>query len=381
MAYIKKLKNGKYKAFVEMGKDPATGKRTRKTKRFNTKKEANAWVAEIIQQRNQGFNFNPKNYTVREYLRRWLKDYVEPCLAPTTYDGYSLIINTHIIPLLGSIKLDELQPMHIQMYFTQKRNTDKKEQNGGLSEMTLLKHFRVLYKALNQAVKWQLIRYNPAKAVEAPKPQKNKKIKALTKEQVKKLLEAAKEDKWMYNFIFVAVYTGMRRSELLGLRWEDIEFENKVIRVRQALVTKIGDGITFKGTKSKTSTRPIIISNRVIKVLREHKKMQIKLQTDLGSAYMNKYNLVFCKFDGTPYYPTTINRKFNKIVKKIGLNGFGIHSLRHTHATLLLQAGEHPKKVQERLGHASITETLDTYSHVIPSMQIETVKKFDKIMS
>ena len=382
MPNIQKTKSGKWKAIVEMGKDPVTGRRKRKTKTKPTKKEANAWIAEQVQKRDNGIVVDPKNYTLKEYLCRWLKDYAEPNLAATTYDGYEVIVKSHLIPALGQLKIDEIKPMHIQSYFTQKRSRGRKDgQSGGLSEKTLLQHFRVLSKALKQAVKWQLISNNPAKAVEAPKPKRSKDIKAMTKEQLNKLLAAAKEEsEWIYNFTLVAAYTGMRRSELLGLPWDNVDFENETIRVKQALVTKVGEGSTIKETKSKSGTRPIKISEKLINALKNQKELQKKDKAKLGDKYDNELNLVFCKEDGSKYYPTTVNKKFNRATKKAGLNKFGIHDLRHTHATLLLKSEVNPKIVQERLGHASITVTLDTYSHVTLDMQEGAVQKLDDLM-
>lgn len=377
MAYIKKTKSGKWEAQVELGKDPATGKRKYKT--FEKKKDANAWANRMEVEVDEGIAINPTDYTIKEYLSWWLED-IKPSLSPTTYDGYDLICKTHIIPTIGAIKIINLKPMHIKTYINNKRVRGRKDgKKGGLSERTLLHHFRVLNKALKDAVKLRLIRYNPGDAIEAPTPKK-KEIKALTKKQLSNLLEAS--EGWIHNFIFVAAYTGMRRGELLGLRWSDVEFENQMIRVSQTLVTKDGEGSVFKSPKTKSSQRSIYITKKVIQVLKDHKSMQEKLKIHLGPDYENDLNLVFCKEDGTRYYPTTVNKKFNKIRKQVSLlNEVSIHTLRHTHATLLLKAGEHPRKVQERLGHSSISETLDTYSHVTPNMQKETAKKFDNIMS
>ncbi|MCG8514512.1 MAG: site-specific integrase [Halanaerobiales bacterium] len=382
MPRITEKENGKYKAFVEMGKDPSTGRRKRKAKTFNRKRDAQVWIAQKIAERDQGIVVDPGGYTVKEYLLYWLENYAESQLAGTTYDGYTMIVNTHIIPALGAIKLDQLHPMHIQTYLNKKRVKGRKDgQPGGLSEKTLLQHYRILSKSLNQAVKWQRIKYNPIRAVDAPKPEKKNKIVAMTKVQVKKLLNTVENDPWMYSFIFVALRTGMRRSELLGLRWEDVDLENKTIRVRQVLVTKMGTGTMIKGTKNLSSTRSISITDAVINVLKKHKKRQTEIRLFLQSEY-NSLDLVFCKENGTIYNPSTVNKRYRKARKKAGLSDmYTIHVLRHTFATMMLKADVNPKIVQEMLGHSVISTTLDTYSHVTPNMQKEAAEKLDSVLS
>ncbi|MFW6029888.1 MAG: tyrosine-type recombinase/integrase, partial [Halanaerobiales bacterium] len=386
MAYIKETGSEKWQAQAYIGKDPATGVQKRKYKTFKRKRDAENWAKEVELEAANGIVIQSSNITIKEYLENWLEDYALYNVKGTTYDGYNAIIQSHLIPALGAIKLEDLQPVHIQSYISQKRFKGRRDgRPGGLSELTIQKHYRLLSKVLNQAVKWQLIKYNPIKAVDAPSPKKRSKERAvaMTKEQLKKLLETAKtEDPWMYNFIYTAAYTGMRRSELLGLQWENVDFKNKVIRVREVLVQKIGEGAKLRDeTKTQTSTRAIKISDDLAELLEEIKKDQQADADFMGDQYYDKLDFVFRKEDGHNYYPSTISNKFSKVRKAADLpDNITPHTCRHTHASLLLQAGVHPKIVQERLGHASITETLDTYSHLIPTMQEEAVEKLDQIM-
>jgi len=371
---IRKTKSGKYEAFIYIGKDPATGKRKRASKTFKLKKEAKDWIAKKSQEKRMGISINT-DYIVKEYLLKWLQDYAEPNLSPTTYDGYQIIVKKHLIPALGAIQLDELQPIHIQSYQSHKLKTGRKDgKKGGLSKKTLLQHHRVLSKALKQAVLWQLLSYNPASAVKAPTPEKPK-INAMTLEEVYKILEIAKGS-WMYYVIYVAVNTGMRRGEILGLRWQDINFNNKFISVRQTIV-KANNEIIFKEPKIKSSKRTIRIDNEDIDKLNEVKEKQKDYESIFGPDY-NKHNLISCYEDGSPPFPDTVTKRFTSLAKKVNLDNYRFHDLRHTHASLMLESGTQMKVIQERLGHSNITTTMDTYAHLQPNIQKEAVSKFKK---
>jgi len=380
LAHIRKTKSGSFEVFIDLGKDPGTGKRNQITKTFDTKKEAKLWSAKKLQEKEEGLAVSFNNLTLEEYLNKWLEDYALPNLSPTTFDGYNMIIKKHIIPALGALKLDEIKPLHIQSYQNHKLKAGRLDnKKGGLSKKTVLQHHRVLNKALNQAVMWQLISNNPAKAVPAPSPNPTE-IQTLSKTEVQKLLDISYES-WEYYFIYLAVNTGMRRGELLGLRWEDINFNEKLIQVRKNLVKSQNAGVVMKEPKNKSSKRVIQLAADDIDFLKDLKKKQSEYKLLYGPDYNNKYNLVFCKANGDILYPNTATKRFNLITKKADLEDFRLHDLRHTHATLMLEAGVHPKVVQERLGHSTITTTLDTYSHVIPSMQKESVKKYKNYLS
>ncbi|MFW6030214.1 MAG: tyrosine-type recombinase/integrase [Halanaerobiales bacterium] len=380
MPYITQTESGKWQAQAYVGKDPNTNKYKRKYKTFKRKKDAENWAKEVELEASDGIVIEPGEITLGELLRRWLNNYKNK-IAGSTYDGYKGKIESHLIPALGAIKLKDLQPLHVETYFSKKRIKGRKDgKSGGLSENTLHKHYVILNKAMKQAVKWRLIKVNPVAAIESPQPE-DKEKKAMTEAEFNKLMKVAKkEDCWMFNFLIVAIFTGMRRSEILGLHWSEVEFENKIIRVTHTLVPKIGEGSVLKNkTKNKSSKRSIKISDTVVKVLKEHKKMQTEIRLQLGPKYNDTLNLVFCKEDGTKYYPGTINKKLNRLLKKADLPlEYGIHTMRHTFATINLKNGVNPKIVQEMLGHSTIATTLDVYSHVTPDMQQEAVDKMDK---
>jgi len=379
MAHIRKTESGNYEVFMDMGKDPASGKRKQITKTFNTKRDAKDWVAKKRQEKTMGIGTSLTKISVEDYFERWLEDYALPKLSPTTYSGYEMIVTKHIIPALGALRLDEVKPLHIQSYQNKKMREGRLDgKEGGLSKKTVLQHHRILNRAFKQAVLWQLISYNPVKAVPAPSPEKPE-IRTLSIEEVELLLEKA-EDTWLYYFIYIAVNTGMRRGELLGLSWDHIDFNGKKIQVTRTLVRTKKAGMVYKGPKNKSSRRVISIAEDDIKVLKKLRIKQNENKLLFGPEYHNN-NLLFCKADGSEIYPNTTTNRFKLLAKRIGLKEVSLHDLRHTHATLMLQAGVHPKVVQERLGHSTITTTLDTYSHVIPSMQKESVDKYKKFMN
>jgi integrase len=382
MAHIRKTESGSYEAFIDMGRDPGTGKRIQRTKTFTTKREAKNWTAEKTQERDTGLGINFNKLTIRNYLKKWLQEYGKPNLSPTTYDGYEMIVRKHLIPALGALNLEELKPLHIVQYQNKKLRSGRKDgKSGGLSKKTVLQHHRVLNRALKQAVMWQLLSHNPMEAVSAPTP-KQPNINFLTKQEIEELLEFAKEeDSWSYYFIYVAVNTGMRRGELLGLSWEHVDFNKETIQVKQNLVRAKEEGMILKSPKNRSSKRIIKIESDDIKVLIKLKKIQNENKLFFGPDYNNKHNLVFAKANGERLYPNTATKRFSNLVKKLNFENVRLHDLRHSHATLMLQAGVHPKVVQERLGHATITTTLNTYSHVIPTLQEESVKKYKKYMN
>ena len=246
------------------------------------------------------------------------------------------------------------------------------------SPKTIRHVHNVLSSALKQAVKWKMLMQNPCDICELPRMEKTE-MMYFTPEETAKFLETAKDDKF-YTAFLLAIETGMRPEEYLGLKWKDIDFENKVLSVRRALVVRKGGGFIFTEPKTKKSRRSIPLSNSLINALKSNRRKQLEERLKLGADYEN-LDLVFASEIGTPLlHGNLLRRHFKPIRDKANLPKIRLYDLRHTMATLLLFAGENPKVVSERLGHASIVLTLDTYSHVLPSMQKEATDKIEKLM-
>lgn len=376
--HLEKRNKNSWRIVIEIGRDPQTGKRKRISRSVKgNKKQAEKVMHRLLHELEQGTYIEPSEFTLGDYLRRWLEDYCRINLAPSTFASYEIIVIKHLVPALGNIPLAKLQPMHLQQYYSRALKEGRRDGKGGLSSRTVRYHHTVLREALQHAVKWQVVVRNVADAVEPPRVRQPE-MAALNPNDVMILLKAVQNHQ-DYAIIFTAIYTGMRRGELLGLRWNDVDLDAGVARIRQTLQKLQGQGFIFREPKTKKSRRQITLSVGVVNLLKELRKKQAQNRLLLGNRYQNN-DLVFCNNDGTPIDPSKFSKRFRYLADKHGFTNIRFHDLRHTHATILLTQGVHPKVVQERLGHESITITMDTYSHILPGLQEEAMKKFDEAM-
>jgi integrase len=387
--HLEKRSEKSWTIVIEAGRDPATGKRKRIKRAFQgTKREAEKEMARLIAEIEKGSYIEPSKLTFGEYLQEWLLDYGANNLSPTTRRRYGQIINLRVIPKLGMIPLQKLRPIHLQQFLREIIEEGRLDKPGEpLSADSIAYHHRVIHKALDTAFKQQLIQVNPADAVEVPKAPAleiededgyEEKVQVLTSDEVDKMLEAAVETPY-YTLLFVAVRTGLRRGELLGLRWKDIDFRARTLSVKQTLAYTPEKGLFFKPPKSKKSRRMIDISGEVVEVLKQHKKKQAEAKLFFGQEYQDN-GLVFCQDNGRPMHPDTPSSWFPEFLERIGLPRLNFHCLRHTHASLLLQAGVDIKIISERLGHSSIRITYDIYSHLMPGMQRDAVDRLESLL-
>jgi integrase len=357
---------------LNLGRDPATGKIKQQWVSIKgAKKDAEKRLSELLHQLDNGTFIVPSKTTLAEYLERWLKDYVWPNLSPETAEGYEHIIHRYIIPYLGSMILTQLKPEHLQKYYAEKKA-------GGLSAQTIRHHHSAIHKALKDAVEWGLLSRNVADAVSPPRVQRPD-LQIWNENEIARFLEEAKGGPY-YALFYSALFTGMRRSELLALCWKDVDFILAQVSVNRSLHVLNGGNVVFRSTKTSMGRRTIALPPSAIITLKEHGEKQDLERTMLG-IQLRDDDLVFAHYDGTPLLPNTVSHAWIKLVRRTGLKSIRLHDARHSHASLMLKQGIHPKIVQERLGHASIQVTLDTYSHVAPGLQAAAAKRFDEAFS
>lgn len=304
------------------------------------------------------------------YLEHHLNS-IEPTLHPNTFWHYSQVVEDHIAPIIGSRRLKNLKPKHIQELYSIKLNN-------GLSPGTIHGIHRILSRALTIAVRRGFIEKNPAKFVSKPRLTR-KEMQAFSNEEVRVLFREISGSR-LEALYYLAVTTGLRQAEILGLKWPDLDKEKGTIKVQRQLQRVVGKGLTFTEPKADSSRRLIALGPMTLKKLNEHKARQDVERNGFGKEWLS-LDLIFTKENGSPIGPRCVIRDFKAIIHKAELPDIRFHDLRHTAATLLLQCEIHPKVVQEMLGHSSIGITLDTYSHVLPSMQYEAAQKLDKFLN
>lgn len=352
-----------------------SGKRQDIWRRGKSKTHAKELLKELnrgIDESDGGFIEGDK-ITLNGFLDKWLEAAAKPRVAERTFVDYGDLLNRYVRSEMGNKKLSKVQPLDIQALYSGLLGR-------GLSPRVVRYTHAVVNSAFKQAVKWGLLLRNPASMVELPK-QTRKEMQALSPDQAKRFLEAARDDRWGLVFT-IALLTGMRPEEYLGLQWKDIDFEQGVVTVQRALVwRRKGGGWYFGEPKTSRSRRNIPIPLAVVHELREHKRHQAEQRLKAGPSYQN-LDLVFATPEGGPLMPQNLLRRhFRPILKRAELpESLRMYDLRHSCASLLLAAQENPKVVSERLGHSTIVLTLDTYSHVLPSMQKAATDKLEKLV-
>jgi len=365
---IIKLKDGSWRAYMNLGYQG--GKRKRKYFRGKTRAEVQEKLTAALRNRQMGMPATNDRISCGQYLERWLNDSVKPSVRPRTFKSYSQLVRLHIEPDLGRIRLAKLTPQDVQELMNRKLKE-------GLSPRTVQYIHAVIRRALVQARKWQLVHQNVAKLVDPPRA-KRPDVVPLTPEQTRAFLEAAKGER-LEALYTVAVALGLRRSEALGLRWEDIDFEAETLRVRFSL-QRIDGKLQLVEPKSSKSKRAIAMPSVIVRALKEHRKRQLEEKMLAGPDWQET-SFVFTSTIGTPLEPDNIGRWFKPLLNKAGLPDIRFHDLRHTAASLLLVQGVQPRVVMETLGHSQISLTMNTYSHVMPVLMREAAEQMDAILN
>jgi integrase len=320
--------------------------------------------------------------TLSQYLERWLDGSVKNSVKIRTYETYVARKRNYIDPYLGPVKLDKVTPAHLQSLYARLLEQ-------GLSTATVRQAHSLLSAALKKVVNWQLLSYNPADAVDPPRLV-SPEIVTLTREQVHALLEASR--RWpphrpsdppairpgRYEVLLtLAVTTGLRQGELLGLRWSEVDLERSVLKVRRTADTR--HGFARWDTPKSGAGRSVRLSRLAVDALGRHRKRQAEERLALGALFEDQ-DLVLPNLSGGVIIASSLHRSFKTLLRYVGLPNVRFHALRHTAATLMLEANVNPRVVQEMLGHANIRQTMDTYSHVLPNMQQQAAECMDAML-
>jgi len=379
----KKVRNGRTRYYVmieleELEPDPVTGRRNRRRRShggYDRKKDAQAALDELISRRVQGVYAEPSSLTVGAYLDQWFEA-ARSQLRQTTWHNYRQLVDQYVIPELGPMKLNKLEAMHLDSLYAKLMTSPSARRPEGLSPRTVRYTHAVLHKALLDAVKKRLLSVNPADFASPPK-QRSPEMRAWRPEEALAFLAHTQDHRLSAAFL-LALTTGARKGELLGARWSDLDAEARRLSIRQTLVT-VGYKPVFSEPKTPQSRRSIALDEGTVRVLRAHRARQSEERLAAGPLW-DDHGLIFCASDGRPLHPDRFDKIFRRLCVEAKVPQFGFHALRHTAATLLLSEGVNPKVVAERLGHSSIRITLDTYSHVLPTVQEEAAEKLGRLL-
>ena len=368
------VSNGKEYSYWEArfttGYDPGTGKQIQRTINGKTKDEVAQRLREATARIDKGTYLNPCKMTLGEWMDIWAKEYLVGVKEGTAY-SYRAVIRNHIKPALGAIRLDALTPHMIQSFYNSKMGTD--------AAKSIKNCHGMLHAALKQAVLNGYIPTNPTDASIRPRIEK-KEMHPMDEYMITDFLEAIRGEEYEYLF-FVALFTGMRKGELLGLTWEAVDFARGTVLVSKQLQRpRVGDGKCVLVSTKTGKSRKLMPAKEVMNVLYRVKKQQATWKLQYGEIFQNPMNLVFTHPSGDYLNPNTVYNHFKEIMKKIGYPDVRFHDMRHSYAVAALQAGDDVKTVQGNLGHATAAFTLDVYGHVTDQMKEESANRMERFI-
>jgi len=386
-AHVEKRSKDRYTIVIDKGRN-ADGERDReyiKTEITN-KRKAQEEADRILLEYRNGTYIPPSTLSFSDYLDKWLKEYCLPKLAvrkfsERTYAFYEEMFRIHTKPRLGEIPLDKLMPLDLQGYYNYLRTEGRKDgKPGGLAESSIFKQHCIIHKALKTAVKWKIIRENPADFVERPERPDSDVASFYDPDQAVTMLDcASNEAADKYAMVSIAAYGGTRRGETIGLRWQDIDWDNRILGIRQTVQYTKKKGVFIKGTKSKKGIRDIKVPDLVMDALRTQLTNQQKLRDKLGTDYIDN-DLVFCQDDGKPMFPDTITSWFRKFLLKHNLPMIRFHDLRHTNITIMIANKIPDNEIARRAGHADPATPKRLYGHVYASMKDEAANAIENTL-
>lgn len=378
-------KGNRYYAVIYEGVDPTTGKEQRRWHPAGTRKaDAEKLVTELVKRHNDGDYRAPDKITLGAYLsERWLPAQRSQ-LKDTTFHSHESNLKLHVLPTLSGVPLARLGPEDLDALYARLLDSGRRNASGdgpGLSPSSVRYIHRILRKALGDAVRKGTIVRNPAALADPPKrntKRRNREMGVWTAAQLQTFLDSVDGHRLAPAFV-LAAHTGMRRGEVAGLRWADVDLAAKLIHVRQAAVV-VNYELRLSDVKTANGERTIDVNDDVVRALIAWSQRQGEERLLVGADYADG-DLVFARPDGTPTHPEVFSRTFDRLVTRSPLPRIRFHDIRHTHASLLLKAGVPMKVVSERLGHATASFTLDVYSWVLPGMQADAAAVFSRLMS
>ncbi len=359
-------KGNKFYAIVDLGRGP-DGKRRRKwSKGFETHAEADAELIGLLHSLDEGEPIDTSKMGLRAFLEeRWLP-IISSELSPSTRDNYGHVIRGHIGPdPIAKERLDKIDATKLDAFYLRLRESGGRR-NQGLAPKTIANVHALLSSAFSFAVDKDLISRNPARRARRPKPDEADIPPPWTAAQLRTFLDHVGGDR-LESMWWVLATTGMRRSEVLGLAWSDVDLDRGSLSVTHTVVRGPEGLVRRRGTKTRTSRRHVALDGQTVAKLREHRRRQLEERLAWGEGYAD-IGVVFTREDGSLLRPDWVSRRFEALRVEAGLSHIRLHDVRHTWATLALSAGVPMKVVQERLGHASIAITMDRYSHVLEGL-------------
>jgi len=359
---------------LDLGLGPDGRRQQKQVAGFPTRRAAQVALNEALAEHQHGAYVAPSKMTLNEFVATWL-DAVKPELAETGWANYRSLMQKYVLPRIGQVRLVDLTPQRIQALYGELLERGKRD-GSPLSARSVLQVHKTLHRALGDAVRWRLLVRNPATGVRGPRFEA-KEMTAWSVEECRRFLDRTSDDRLSALWL-LALNSGMRRGELAGLRWQDVDLDAGTLAVTQQRTT--ADYRVVVAEPKARSRRVITLDASVIDALRAHRRRQLEERLAAGPGWADSEYVIVDEV-GRPYHPQRLRLLFERACREAEVPPIRLHDLRHTMATTALRAGIHPKVVQERLGHSSIALTLDTYSHVTPTLQRAAAETLGELFS
>jgi integrase len=369
---IRRKSGNSWQIIIDLGRD-ANGKKLRK---YVTVKGAKALaqrqLRELLTAQDKGLTIQPKEVTLAAWVEKWLAEYVRPKNSQHTYERYHRLLQRHVLPVLGDVELTKLTPGHV-------KSLEAELSAHGMAPAGVELVHCVISGLLKKAVREELVWRNVCKAVSPPKVDR-KEVEPPEVAEVLRVLDIAKkQEHQLYPCLHLIAYTGLRRGEALGLKWQDVNLEAGTISIVRSLGRSVEKGLVFASPKTRAGRRVVDLDDDTVAVLRAHQGRQLLWQVELGDVFEGQ-GLVFPNDTGGPLNPMKLTRAYQGLAEQARVRDRRLHDLRHFQASVLLQSGQSIVLVSKRLGHASVSTTADIYAHIAPGWQKEAAQRFAAVM-